>query len=179
MALRDLVIVDLLELTGSTVATAQLLKLSQPTVSRRYRSIARGLGLEHERDAPIGRRYGHAPWVRHLRRGINHHRLAHGVMRVGGARSLRPLLKGCPWADWIDLGAQQQEQWPALLNLELLDAVAVVKAPQLSGGEAAQWCVVELPPQQGGSLSLICRHDPLVLGISARVGADLTALPVA
>ena len=37
--LRDLVMLDLLELTGSTTATAELLATSQPSVSRRYRTM--------------------------------------------------------------------------------------------------------------------------------------------
>lgn len=83
--------IDLLELTGSTTATAELLTMSQPNVSRRYRSVARDLGLERRSDAPIGRRFGHTPWITLLRRGVNHHRLANGVLRVGSGRQLEPL----------------------------------------------------------------------------------------
>ena len=45
-SLRDLVMLDLLELTGSTTATAELLTMSQPSVSRRYRSVARDLSSD-------------------------------------------------------------------------------------------------------------------------------------
>jgi len=44
--LHDLVLVYTLELSGSTVAAAQLLNLSQPTASRRYRALAADLGLQ-------------------------------------------------------------------------------------------------------------------------------------
>ena len=76
LSLRDLVMLDLLELTGSTTATAEMLTMSQPSVSRRYRSVARDLGLARQSDAPLGRRFADAPWIPYLRRGINHHRLA-------------------------------------------------------------------------------------------------------
>jgi len=53
-SLRDLVIIDLLELTGSTTATAALLAMSQPSVSRRYQKLVRDLGLRRQNDAPVG-----------------------------------------------------------------------------------------------------------------------------
>ncbi len=60
-ALRDLQLVDLLELTGSTTASAVQSGLSQPSVSRRYRSVAVDLGLQYVPHDPIGKRYGHTP----------------------------------------------------------------------------------------------------------------------
>jgi hypothetical protein len=53
-ALRDLVLVDLLELTGSTVATAEALAMSQPSVSRRCQGVARELGLVRNNQKPWG-----------------------------------------------------------------------------------------------------------------------------
>jgi len=168
-SLRDLVMIDLLELTGSTTATAELLTMSQPNVSRRYRSVARDLGLERRSDAPVGRRFGHTPWITLLRRGVNHHRLASGVLRVGGGRELEPLLAEAPWAHWVRLGRQQQQQWRSLLALELLDAVAVAELPELSSEEATHLALVEMRPQRDGQVVLICRRDPLVLGICRRI----------
>ena len=80
--LRDLVMVDLLELTGSTTAAAQLLQMSQPSVSRRYRMLAQDLCLERQNHRPIGRRYGDTDWMALLRRGVNRHRLACGVLAL-------------------------------------------------------------------------------------------------
>ena len=82
-SLRDLVMIDLLELTGSTTATAELLAMSQPSVSRRYRTMARDLGLQRQNDAPVGRRFSDTPWVGWLRKGVNYHRL---VSRPGNSR---------------------------------------------------------------------------------------------
>jgi hypothetical protein len=67
--LRDLQLVDLLELTGSTTASAAQIGLSQPSVSHRYRSLAAELGLQRLTDKPIGKSYGHTPWLQLLRRG--------------------------------------------------------------------------------------------------------------
>lgn len=160
---------DLLEITGSTTATATLLAMSQPSVSRRYRSLARDLGLERQNDAPVGRRFGCAPWITLLRRGVNHHRLANGVLRVGSGRELQPLLADAPWVDWVSLGRHQQRQSRALLALELLDAVAVTEPPELSSEEAAQLVLVQLRPRRDGPVVLLCRRDPLVEKICSRI----------
>lgn len=168
-ALRDLVMIDLLEITGSTTATAELLTMSQPNVSRRYRSVARDLGLERHSDAPVGRRFGHTSWITLLRRGVNHHRLANGVLRVGSGRELEPLIAEVPWAHWVLLGRQQQQEWRSLLALELLDAVAVADLPELTSEEAAQLSLVEVCPRRDGQVVLMCRRDPLVLEICSRI----------
>jgi hypothetical protein len=164
-SLRDLVMIDLLELTGSTTATAELLTMSQPNVSRRYRSVARDLGLERRSDAPVGRRFGHAPWITLMRRGVNQHRLANGVLRVGSGRGLEHLFAEAPWVHWVSLGRQQQRQWRSLLALELLDAVALAELPELSNEEAEQLAIVELRAMHDELIALICRRDPLVLEI--------------
>jgi hypothetical protein len=168
-SLRDLVMIDLLELTGSTTATAELLDMSQPSVSRRYRTMARDLGLQRQKDAPVGRRFSDTPWVGWLRKGVNHHRLANGVLRVGSGQELQPLLDNSSWAHWVSLGRQQQRQWRSLLELELLDAVAVEELPDLSSEEATQLVLVEVCPRRDGQVVLICRRDPLVLEICSRI----------
>ena len=102
---------------------------------------------------------------------MNQHRLANGVLRVGSARKLEPLLANCFWAQWVPLGRQQQQQWRSLLELELLDVVAVTDLPKLSGEEAAQLVLAELDPQSGGQVVLIYRRDPLVREIRSRISA--------
>lgn len=44
--LQDIRLLDLLELSGTTVQASALLNLSQPTVSRRYRLLAKDFGLQ-------------------------------------------------------------------------------------------------------------------------------------
>ena len=54
--LRDLQLVDVLELTGSTTASAAQIGLSQASVSRRCRALARKLGLQRLAAASMGKR---------------------------------------------------------------------------------------------------------------------------
>lgn len=171
-ALRDLVLVDFLELTGSTTAAAAQLALSQPSVSRRYRALAVELGLERRLDGPVGRRYGDTDWLALLRRGVNRHRLACGVVRVGGPAALGAALRGCRWAEWVSLGRAALNHWPQLLRHELLDVVALPQAGQGSAQSPADIAVVELRAKASDPLRLACRNDPDVLGIVGALMGD-------
>jgi DNA-binding transcriptional LysR family regulator len=151
-ALRDLVLVDMLELSGSTAAAAALMNLSQPTVSRRYRQLAQELGLQRDRNKPAGRRFGDAAWLALLRKGVNRHRLDCGVLRIGGPRPAAAELAGCPWVEWVHLDQHGLQHWPALLQLELLDGV-------LLDGEGDQRALRQ---------RLVCRDHPLVLALASR-----------
>ncbi|MBM5801213.1 MAG: LysR family transcriptional regulator [Cyanobacteria bacterium K_DeepCast_35m_m2_023] len=160
--LRDLQLVDLLELTGSTTASAAQSGLSQSSVSRRYRALAADLGLHRLDRNPIGMRYGHTPWMQLLRQGINSHRLAWGVLRIGGAEAAAMGLQGQGGVEWITLGRRQLQHWQPLLQLELLDAVALPQPP-------LQDTVVAMPyrllPYANGWLA--CRPEPQVLRLAA------------
>ncbi|QNI68435.1 LysR family transcriptional regulator [Synechococcus sp. BMK-MC-1] len=121
-ALLDLVLVDLLELTGSTTSAGKLLNLSQSTVSRRYSALARELGLERCRHRPLGSRFGDASWLQDLRRGVNGHRHSCGVLRVSGAPALAPVVATQHWAQWIPVTAMRPGDDPVeLIRMELLD----------------------------------------------------------
>jgi hypothetical protein len=160
-ALRDLVLVDLLELTGSTVATAEALAMSQPSVSRRYRGVASDLGLVRNNKKPVGRRFSDTAWMVQLRRGVNHHRLACGVLRIGSTPDCANSMSRCEWAEWVALGRQQREEWPLLLQLEILDAVAFLETPcpeRISGAHELVW----FNPADSPAVALVCRRDPMV-----------------
>jgi hypothetical protein len=161
-ALRDLQLVDLLELTGSTTASAAQSGLSQPSVSRRYRALAADLGLQHVPHDPIGKRYGHTPWLQLLRQGINSHRLAWGVLRIGGADAAAIGLRGQGGVEWITLGRRQLQHWQPLLQLELLDAVALQQPPP---EHVAVGMPYRLLPY--GNDWLACRLEPQVLRLAA------------
>ena len=161
--------IDLLTLTGSTAATAELLNTSQPTVSRRARALATDLGLQRQRASLLGR-YGDTPWLRWLRRGVNHQRLSHGVLRIGGARDFRGLFAEQAWAQWVPLGLPQQRLWPSLLELEYLDAVAIGNPSELSGLNNAPFHIVEPKGDVPQRVVLVCRQDPMVLEVSGRIG---------
>jgi hypothetical protein len=78
--LADIDLLDLLELAGSTVRAAPLLRLSQPTVSRRRRRLVQELGLAATPDLT----QGDGACLRLLRRAAQCHRLEAGVWRLGG-----------------------------------------------------------------------------------------------
>jgi len=163
--LRDLVLVDMLELTGSTVAAAQLLQVSQPSVSRRYRRLAAEMGLQQQRRSTPGRRFCDTVWMRMLRQGVNRHRLACGVLRVGGPAAAEPLVRGWHWAEWVPLPAASLSHSSALLELDLLDGV-MLDRDQLNTVRTSDL----IPLQTAGApqLWLSCRHDPLVQEIARR-----------
>jgi hypothetical protein len=172
-ALRDLVMVDLLEITGSTTATAGLLTMSQPNVSRRYRALAQDLNLGRCSDAPVGQRFSDAPWITQLRRGVNHHRLARGCLRVGGASNTAALLSDAPWVQWVHVGRTQLDHWPRLLRLELLDAVLWPREVPADVMDQADVALVELRCGRDCSAWLACRRDPLVLEVISRITARM------
>ena len=158
--LRDLVMIDLLELTGSTIATARELGMSQSSVSRRYRAVANELGLEANRQGPAGRRYGSSTWLQLLRQGINSHRHACGVLRVGGAGIQPPSHPGWQGVEWVPLHRRTMEHWEELLGLELLDAVVVPQATAAAAKADGRWLLKPVQPALAGDSALICRIGP-------------------
>ena len=161
-ALRDLQLVDLLELTGSTTVSAAVAWLSQPSISRRYRALAADLGLRRDPQGPVSKRYGHTPWLQLLRQGINSHRLALGVLRIGGADAAAIGLRGQVGVEWITLGRRQLQHWQPLLQLELLDGVALQQPPLEATDVAMPYCLL---PYGNGWLA--CRSEPQVLRLAA------------
>ena len=153
---------DLLELTGSTTASAAQSGLSQPSVSRRYRALAADLGLQHVPHDPIGQRYGYTPWLQLLRQGINSHRLAWGVLRIGGASDAAMGLHCHGGVEWVTLGRRQLHHWQPLLQLELLDAVALQQPPPEHGPEDMPYGLLPY-----GNEWLACRLEPQVLRLAA------------
>ena len=79
-ALSDVRVLDLIELSGSTVHAAPLLNLSQPSVSRKRRRMAAELELVPTTHL----RQGDGACLRLLRRAAKRHRLDAGVWRLGG-----------------------------------------------------------------------------------------------
>jgi hypothetical protein len=112
--LRDVLLLNLLELTGSTQAASRHLALSQPSVSRRYRRLARDFGLRRDLRLRWGFRYGSSGSIRHLRLAARAHRIAAGQVVLGTDPWHRPLLEGVgglllpppcfrPAGDWTQL----------------------------------------------------------------------------
>ena len=141
--LEDIRLLDLLELCGTTVQTSRLLWVSQPTISRRYRSLAADFGLVRDRRQLCGCGYGTSAAMRLLRLGCRAHRLASGVARLGSDFLHHPLLADCPWllptpqrfraaANWLELVRQGVLDGALISGLELeLDGAEGVNRQEL------------------------------------------------
>ncbi|MFN5696626.1 MAG: hypothetical protein ACK486_06290, partial [Cyanobacteriota bacterium] len=65
--LRDVHLLDLLELTGSCVYASRHLWISQPTASRRYHRLAADFGLRRDKHRRLACRFGVSPSIRRRR----------------------------------------------------------------------------------------------------------------
>jgi hypothetical protein len=119
--LADLNLLDLIELSGSTVKAAPLLNLSQPSVSRRRRRLQKELGLMPTPELS----QGDGACLRLLRRAAKRHRLDSGVWRLGGdGWALDPQLM----EENVLLGALRfapLAQWQTLVQSHVLDGALV------------------------------------------------------
>ena len=94
--------IDMLELTGSTVHASAALSISQPSVSRRYRTLAEEFGLERQRRLRTPCRFGSSPTLRLLRLGCR-------LLPIGRA-SYRFVFDNRIW-----IGPRGPETWEVLL----------------------------------------------------------------
>lgn len=157
-------LVDLLELCGSTTATAAALGLSQPTVSRRYRSLASDLGLRRwGQSGPQQLLYGDTTCLRLLRRACQWHRLEAGVLRLAANPWQGVLLEGLPGDSRLPLRFRQPAGWRRLLEAAIIDAAVLsshdlnlLHPELLTGPEAAViWGVGRLLPLGHWPLGLL------------------------
>lgn len=165
--LRDLVLVDMLEITGSTVAAAQLLNLSQPSVSRRYRRLAAELGVEPNRRRRPGLRFADAEWIRLLRQGVNRHRLDCGVLRIGGTADVGAVVRCWPCVEWVPLSQKSLAHSDDLLEQDLLDGVVLNSEPSFCTSKGS-FLPLGLPAADQ-ALWLWCRNDPCVQAIAQQL----------
>lgn len=151
-ALSDVRVLDLIELSGSTVRAAPLLNLSQPAVSRRRQRLAAELDLVPTTHL----RHGDGACLRLLRRAAKRHRLDAGVWRLGGdgwcvdpglvdATTLVPPQRFVPLL-----------QWQALVAGHVLDG-ALVSGHELPQSEGEQQQVL------GNCVALPLLQLPLLL----------------
>ena len=123
--LQDIRLLDLLELSGTTVQASALLNLSQPTVSRRYRLLAQDFGLERLPRQLKGCRYGSTEAMRCLRRGCRAHRLTAGVARIGADLLHQPLLEELDGLLPAPVRFRSIEAWAELVREGVLDGAIV------------------------------------------------------
>jgi DNA-binding transcriptional LysR family regulator len=170
--LQDIRLLDLLELSGSTVQASELLSLSQPTVSRRYRSLAQDFGLEPDPRQRKLCRYGSTDAMRWLRMGCRAHRLEAGFARIGADLMHQPLLSGMDWLLPTPVRFRSIHAWAELIREGVIDG-ALVSGLELRA-VSSQLDLSDLQWVELGAL-------PLVLSIprSARLqGSDWTAVLV-
>jgi len=132
-------VLDLIELTGSTIHTAELLNLSQPTVSRRSRGIAKELGLQIRQPSHAQTlRCGDGACLRLLRRAAKRHRLEAGVARIGADGWLAAALEGVEGVLPLPSRFRSIQHWHALVRSHVADGALVC-------GQEVRQHVPELP----------------------------------
>jgi hypothetical protein len=123
--LQDIRLLDLLEISGTTLEAARAASLSQPTVSRRTRSLARDFGLKPHQSKQLGCCYSTSTTLQLLRLGCRAHRLSAGVARLGADVLLQPLLAGCHWLLPAPPRFRSVDGWLALVRQGVLDGALV------------------------------------------------------
>jgi DNA-binding transcriptional LysR family regulator len=149
--LSDIRLLDLLELSGTTVRASQLLNLSQPTVSRRYRALADDFGLRRDPRSIKRCRYGSTNAIRLLRLGCRAHRLGAGVARIGTDLLHWHLLASCDWLLPVPVLFRPTCEWAELVRQGVLDG-AVVSGLELNATSEVD--VTGLRLQELGSIAL-------------------------
>ena len=143
--LEDIRLLDLLEISGTTLEAARAASLSQPTVSRRTRVLAEDFNLQMNRHCQIGCRFGTSTTMQLLRLGCRAHRLSAGVARLGADVILQPLLTGCNWLLPAPPRFRPLESWLELVHQGVLDG-ALVSGLEFQGAGPLQARELELVP---------------------------------
>lgn len=137
--LQDIRLLDLLELSGSTVQASRLLSLSQPTVSRRYRLLAQDFGLQQAPRQLKRCCYGSTEAMRWLRLGCRAHRLAAGVARIGADLMHQPFLEGIDGLLPTPTRFRSIHAWATLVREGVLDAALVSGLEIQAAGPQLDW----------------------------------------
>jgi hypothetical protein len=156
--LQDIRLLDLLELSGSTVQASELLSLSQPTVSRRYRSLAQDFDLERNLRQHQRCRYGTSDTMRWLRMGCRAHRLAAGFARIGTDLLHAPLLAGIKGLLPTPVRYRSIHTWAALVRDGVVDAALVSGLEIAAARSQLDWS--ELQWLELGAMPLALARPP-------------------
>jgi len=143
--LQDIRLLDLLEISGTSLEASRVCGLSQPTVSRRTRVLAEDFNLQMNRRRQLGCRYGTSTAMQLLRLGCRAHRLSAGVARLGADVILQPLLAGCSWLLPAPPRFRPLESWLELVRQGVLDG-ALVSGLEFAGAGPPQASELELLP---------------------------------
>ncbi len=143
--LQDIRLLDLLEISGTTLEAGRVCGLSQPTVSRRSRLLADDFNLQVNRRRQLGCRYGTSTAMRLLRLGCRAHRFSAGVARLGADVILQPLLADCSWLLPAPPRFRPLDGWLELVRQGVLDG-ALVSGLEFQGEEPPDAKELELLP---------------------------------
>ena len=160
--LKDIRLLDLLEISGTTLEAGRICGLSQPTVSRRSRLLADDFNLQVRRRRQPGCRYGTSTAMQLLRLGCRAHRLSAGVARLGADVILQPLLEGCGWLLPAPPRFRPVEGWLELVCQGVLDG-ALISGLELQGDLPPDAHELELLPLGEVALELAvsgCHSHP-------------------
>lgn len=180
--LRDLRLLDALELTGTTELAGRWLAVSQPTVSRRYRRLAEDFGLCPERRGAKRCRFGATVSLRQLRLGARWHRFEAGVVGLATDPLHHGLLHGLDGLLPMPQRFRSGEAWLDLVREAVIDA-ALVSSLELEPPRTGRDPASAAPsPQLGSGRQPAAReperlhlgHWPLTL---AAVSAETAAAP--
>jgi hypothetical protein len=156
--LSDIRLLDLLELSGSTVQASQFLSLSQPSVSRRYRSLAQDFDLERDLRQHWRCRFGTSETMRWLRLGCRAHRLAAGFARIGTDLLHAPLLAGMAGLLPTPVRFRSIHTWAALVRDGVVDAALVSGMEIAAARSQLDWS--ELQWLELGAMPLALARPP-------------------
>lgn len=170
--LADIRLLDLLELCGSTRQTGEMLQVSQPTVSRRYRALARDFDL-HPHTGPQACRYGTTRTMHLLRLSCRCHRLEAGVARIGADLLHHGLLQELPGLLPTPVSFRSVPTWLELVRQGVLDG-ALLSGLELK--EQSGWCADGLELHHLGSLPLALAWPATGTG-SLGLGPDGVQVP--
>ncbi|MEY2645672.1 MAG: hypothetical protein RLZZ611_2321 [Cyanobacteriota bacterium] len=123
--LQDIRLLDLLEISGTSLEVSRMCGISQPTISRRTRVLAQDFALEVNRRRQVGCCYGTSTAIQLLRLGCRAHRLAAGVARLGSDVLLQPLLADCHWLLPSPPRFRPVPSWLELVRQGVLDGALV------------------------------------------------------
>jgi hypothetical protein len=151
--LQDICLLDLLEISGTTLEAGRVCGLSQPTVSRRSRLLADDFNLQVNRRRQLGCRYGTSTAMRLLRLGCRAHRFSAGVARLGADVILQPLLAGCSWLLPAPPRFRPLDGWLELVRQGVLDG-ALVSGLEFQGDAPPLASELEFVPLGAVSLDL-------------------------
>lgn len=167
--LRDLHILDLLELTGSQPRAGQALAVHPSTVCRTVQMMREQFRLQPSSAVPVCRQ-GTNESLHHLRLSYRAHRVMGGLLRIATDVLHQDLLRGMGSVQTVPPRFRPADQWAALVSHALIDGAIV---SSWCHGSAGPWTT---PPHWPGLVTLPLGSLPLAL-VAVAADAQRVLLP--